>query len=56
MKLFVGLDIGLNKTALCCIDAKGKTVLACMVASEPSAIIAKLNKLRTQIELIGLLP
>jgi transposase len=54
MKLFVGLDIGLNKTALCCVDEKGETVLACMVASEPSALIAKLNKFRRQIELIGL--
>ena len=54
MRLFVGLDIGLTKTALCCVDNNGETVLEVVVASEPAAIIAKLSPLRDAVELIGL--
>lgn len=54
MRIFAGLDIGLTKTALCCVDDGGKTVLEAVVASEPAAIIAKLSPLRDHVELIGL--
>jgi hypothetical protein len=27
MKIYVGLDLGVNKTALCCVDEMGETLL-----------------------------
>lgn len=54
MKLYIGMDIGLAKTALCAIGANGETVFETVVASEPAVIISKLSKYRESIELIGL--
>lgn len=54
MKHYVGLDIGLAKTAVCCLDDKGVLVFETMVVSEPSALISKLSTLRSEIEMIGL--
>ncbi|MEQ8400876.1 MAG: IS110 family transposase [Roseitalea porphyridii] len=54
MKLFVGLDLGLNKTSICCIDQDGATVLEAVLPSEPSALLSKIAKLPGKVELIGL--
>ena len=54
MKLFVGLDLGLNKTAICAIDEDGSNVLQATARSEPAEIIAKLSKLKGEITLVGL--
>lgn len=54
MRVFVGLDIGLNKSALCCVDEQGEILLEVIVASDLTAIIAKLARLRNDVELIGL--
>ena len=54
VKLFVGLDLGLNKSALCVLDADGETVLERVLASEPGAIMPVLAKLDGKVELVGM--
>ena len=38
MKLFVGLDVGLEEASLCIVDAEGVTVREVKVSTEPEAI------------------
>lgn len=52
--LFVGLDLGLNKTALCVIDPDGATVLQTTIASEPAEVLKRLSDLEAPIELVGI--
>lgn len=54
MKIYVGLDLGVNKTALCCIDENGESLLRAVVPSEPGRIIAKLRTLPNPVTMIGL--
>ena len=54
MKIYVGLDLGVNKTALCCIDENGESLLRAVVTSEPGRIIAKLRTLPNPVTMIGL--
>lgn len=54
MKIYVGLDLGVNKTALCCIDENGDRLLRAIVPSEPGRIIAKLRTLPNPVTMIGL--
>lgn len=54
MKLFIGLDLGLSKTAICAIDEDGSNVLQVTARSEPAEIIVKLSKLKGEITLVGL--
>jgi transposase len=54
MKLFIGLDLGVNKAAICVLDENGGTVLQTIVPSEPAQVIAKLSKLSAEIALVGL--
>ena len=39
MKLFVGLDVSLEKTAICMISEHGKILKEAQVASEPEALL-----------------
>ncbi len=54
MKLFVGLDVSLRKTALCVVDEAGQIIAEGTALSEPPALIAKLAAWRDQIALIGI--
>lgn len=54
MKLYIGLDLGLNKTAMCCVDDDGNTVDEAVLRSEPEAILQRITKLDGEIALIGL--
>ena len=54
MKLFVGLDISLNKTTVCIMDDGGKTVLEGTALSDSEDLAAKIDRWRDDIELIGL--
>ena len=38
MKLYVGLDVGLEETSLCIVDGEGLTVREVKVSTEPEAI------------------
>ena len=39
MRLFVGLDVSLEKTAICVISEHGRIVREAQVASEPEALL-----------------
>jgi transposase len=54
MKLFVGLDISLNKTAVCVMDDTGNLVFEGNALSDPDDLVAKIARWRDGIALIGL--
>jgi transposase len=54
MKLFVGLDISLKKTAVCVMDDAGKTVFEGTALADPEDLVAKISRWQDDIELIGL--
>lgn len=54
MKLYVGLDLGLQKTAVCVVDEKGETVFKRTIVSEAEALLNCLSKHQEDIELVGL--
>ncbi len=54
MTYYVGLDVSVQKTAICVIDGKGKVLLETTVASEPEAIMAVLREGKFRGKLIGL--
>lgn len=54
MKLFVGLDVSLAKTAVCVLTEHGKIVREVDVASEPEPLITLLRGLSGTAEAVGL--
>ena len=54
MKLFVGLDVSLAKTAVCVLTEHGKIAREIEVSSEPEPLIAMLRGLEGTAEAIGL--
>ncbi len=55
MKLFVGLDVSLEKTAICVISEHGKILKEVQVTSEPEALSRWINDQDGAIAAIGLL-
>ena len=54
MTLYVGLDISLNRTAVCIVDDTGGIVFEGSALSDPEDLIAKLERWRDDIALVGL--
>lgn len=54
MRLFVGLDVSLAKTAICVVSEHGRIVKEAEVASEPEAIVRFAGELEGTIAAIGL--
>ncbi len=54
MRLFVGLDVSLAKTAACVLDEHGRIVREAEVASGPEAILRFAGELDGTIAAIGL--
>jgi len=54
MKLYVGLDVSLVRTAVCILNESGEIVAERQVDSEPDAIAGSLAKVQGIIERIGL--
>lgn len=52
--LYAGLDVSLEMTSVCVIDADGCLVLEAKVPSDPSAIAARLTELAGTFERVGL--
>ena len=54
MKLFIGLDVSLEKTAICVISEHGKIVREAQVASEPEALLHWIGDQDGEAAAIGL--
>lgn len=54
MRLFVGLDVSLTKTAICVISEHGKVIKEAEVPSEPEALSRWLANLEGSVAAIGL--
>ena len=54
MKLFIGLDVSLAKTAVCVINEHGRIIKEAKVASDPQALVDFANTLDGEIAIIGL--
>ena len=54
MRLFVGLDVSLAKTAICVISEHGKIVKEAQVASEPEELVLWAREQEGTIAAIGL--
>lgn len=54
MRLFVGLDVSLAKTAICVVSEHGKIVKEAQVASEPEALASWIGEQNGSIAAIGL--
>jgi transposase len=52
MRKVVGLDISLQKTAVCVLDRDGQVVWQGKVDSEPGPLIEKLQLWRDQIDVV----
>lgn len=54
MTMFAGLDVGFKRTAVCVVDGLGRIVWRGVVDTHPVAIAAALQRLRNQLEKVGL--
>jgi hypothetical protein len=54
MRVFVGLDVSLSKTAVCVVDRDGGVVWQGKVPSEPGPLVTRLTEWSGSIDLAGL--
>ena len=54
MRTVVGLDISLQKTAMCVLDLDGQLVWQGKIDSEPGPLIEKLRIWQDEIDVVGL--
>jgi transposase len=54
MKLYVGLDVGLEETSLCVVDSEGQTMRELKVSTEPAAIRAALEGCADRLDRVGI--
>ncbi|MBB4200710.1 transposase, partial [Rhodoblastus sphagnicola] len=54
MEYYVGIDVSLELSSVCIVDAKGKIVKEAKVGSDPDSLIAFLRGLGMPIDRIGL--
>ena len=54
MNHYAGLDVSLEETAICMVDAEGRIVKEARAASEPEALITALREIGLSLERVGL--
>ena len=54
MEHYVGIDVSLERSSICLVDATGKIVREAKVASEPEALVIFLQQLGVPVTRIGL--
>lgn len=50
MEYFAGLDVAMKETAICVVDAEGKTIIEGKALSEPDAIADFLHPFRDKLK------
>jgi transposase len=53
MKLYVGLDVGLEETSVCIVDGEGLTVREVKVSTEPAAIRSAVEGYADRLDRVG---
>jgi transposase len=53
MKLYVGLDVGLEETNLCIVDSEGHTVREIKISTDPAAIRCALEGFADRLDRVG---
>ena len=53
MKLYVGLDVGLEETSVCIVDSEGLTIREVKVNTEPEAIRSALEDYADRLDRVG---
>ena len=53
MKLYVGLDVGLEETSVCIVDSEGLTVREIKVSTEPEAIRSAVENYADRLDRVG---
>ncbi|WP_441228199.1 hypothetical protein AB7813_14325 [Tardiphaga sp. 20_F10_N6_6] len=53
MKLYVGLDVGLEETSLCIVDSEGLTVREVKINTVPAAIRFALESYADRLDTVG---
>ena len=53
MKMYVGLDVGLEETSVCIVDSEGLTVREVKVSTEPEAIRSALEGYADRLDRVG---
>jgi transposase len=54
MEHYAGIDVSLELSSVCVVDAKGKIVIEAKVESDPTALVAFLRELGLTLERVGL--
>jgi transposase len=54
MEYYAGIDVSLEQSSVCVVDAGGKVVREAKVASEPEALVGFFSQLEVQVTRIGL--
>jgi transposase len=54
MKHYAGIDVSLERSSVCVVDAMGKVVREAKVPSEPEALVSFLRGLGLELERVGL--
>ena len=54
MEHYAGIDVSLELSSVCVVDAKGKIIKEAKVVSDPDALVVFLRELGVSIERIGL--
>ena len=54
MEHYIGIDVSLERSSVCAVDATGKVVRESKVASEPEALVAFCREFGLQVTRIGL--
>lgn len=53
MEFFCGLDVGMDETAICVVDDKGKVMLEAVVVTDPEAIKSALKPYLSRLRRVG---
>ncbi len=53
MTVYAALDVSMDKTAICVMDASGRILLEAVAPSDPDAITRCLAPYSTELELVG---